>query len=832
LRNVTTNALLYNNVSVNGTLFTVVQSRLTAGQQYRVAVASVIGSTQRWTERTFSVQSTNRTITFNAGTGATWASVPSGWTRASDTQLTRVVNAGVAWSTIAWPTAANLSRANHTPTIPTRPTGNVPATGGTVSWTTTWASIQRTLTFNAGTGATWATVPSGWTRASDMQLTRTVTAGVAWSTIAWPTAVNLSRANHTPTIPTRPTGNVPTTGGVVSWTPTWAQIQRTLTFNAGAGATWASVPSGWTRASDTQLTRVVNAGVAWSTIIWPTAVNLSRANHTATIPMRPTGNVPATGGTVSWTTTWVTTQRTTLVLIPGIKGSYLFHGSDRVWGPTDQEAIPRPWGSPFRNDMMPFLLSDENGVPLFNLNFPNNNYGVRDTYQTILRFLRNNANFPHNQYNVIFFTYDWRQSNAHNAAMLEQQLAGLDNVVLLAHSMGGLVASSYLQRSQANRNRVDMFITFGTPFMGATDAIAAIETGGHMGKVTQVAAGSLLMELSRNTTAVYELIPSPRYGSFIHTIDLIGTAHPPSIRTNVQGRDILATRTWAIRVNGTVKPMIASSTAFHNSLMIGGNHVANTVNSHYFFSDAHRTRDIAVYNAWDPGREYSLSHFLMTDGDETVTARSARNGRAANTFNTFRVPTGDHTTILNDPDTLARMRDLIRGARTTTHASEISEHQTLAEANNISSYLTLVTDGVISLDIFDSSGNQLTQMGDHLYRLTQLGNLERVGQVMLINYETTRVQYVLDSDEYVFKNIVVELGVQTEILVMNFENWQKTSMMVYQDIHLSSQMELHVSNSFSQLTDVGALIVMEPTVVVSQEVVQQWNAEVQRQKEE
>ena len=51
-----------------------------------------------------------------------------------------------AWSSIAWPTAAHLSRAGHTPSIPARPTGNVPATGGIVSWTVEWSQNNIPVT--------------------------------------------------------------------------------------------------------------------------------------------------------------------------------------------------------------------------------------------------------------------------------------------------------------------------------------------------------------------------------------------------------------------------------------------------------------------------------------------------------------------------------------------------------------------------------------------------------------------------------------------------------------------------------------------------------------
>jgi len=97
----------------------------------------------RWTPIT-------RTLTFSTGTGGTWSSIPPGWTRnAAQTQLTRTVNAGVNWNTIDWPTVAHLSRPGYVPNIlPQRPTGNVPATGGTVSWTVTWVRAVHTVTFN------------------------------------------------------------------------------------------------------------------------------------------------------------------------------------------------------------------------------------------------------------------------------------------------------------------------------------------------------------------------------------------------------------------------------------------------------------------------------------------------------------------------------------------------------------------------------------------------------------------------------------------------------------------------------------------------------------
>ena len=81
--------------------------------------------------------------------------------------------------------------------------------------------------------------------------------------------------------------------------------------------------------------------------------------------------------------------------------------------------------------------------------------------------------------------YDWRQSNDESAneylkPVIDQakQISGADKVDIIAHSMGGLVARSYIQGPSYD-NDVDQLITLGTPHLGAADAYVAWE-GGQM----------------------------------------------------------------------------------------------------------------------------------------------------------------------------------------------------------------------------------------------------------------------------------------------------------------------------------------------------------------
>jgi hypothetical protein len=170
------------------------------------------------------------------------------------------------------------------------------------------------------------------------------------------------------------------------------------------------------------------------------------------------------GGTIAYTD-----SKTTLVLIPGLMGSRLYYNGDRKWEPDPAQAALPLFITHFMTQMKPYLMSNENGVPDYTLDPTRitGDYGALDTYQDIYNYLDNASNFPKSEYRVKFFTYDWRLSSSTNADSLASYLAGDNNVVLIAHSMGGLVASAYLAKGTSFRNKVQKLITFGTPYLGA-----------------------------------------------------------------------------------------------------------------------------------------------------------------------------------------------------------------------------------------------------------------------------------------------------------------------------------------------------------------------------
>ncbi len=120
------------------------------------------------------------------------------------------------------------------------------------------------------------------------------------------------------------------------------------------------------------------------------------------------------------------------------------------------------------------------------------------------------------------FHYDWRRSNFEAADGLRQFIAakGLAGkpVDLIAHSMGGLVSTIYLQK-YASEQKVRNFVAMGTPFFGAAKAIRALAEGFAVFGVENylvVGAGSTgtVYRVFASMDSIYELLPT--YGDCCH----------------------------------------------------------------------------------------------------------------------------------------------------------------------------------------------------------------------------------------------------------------------------------------------------------------------------
>jgi pimeloyl-ACP methyl ester carboxylesterase len=207
------------------------------------------------------------------------------------------------------------------------------------------------------------------------------------------------------------------------------------------------------------------------------------------------------------------------VLLPGILGSVLAIDNKEVWGPSAGAIFKalksrgetvsalqiRGKDDPTLDDLgdkvtATRLIPDVTLVPGF---------WKIDGYTTIAESIISNFNLVRGE-SFFEFPYDWRRHNAVAARKLQRnvhdwlsarkyQRGGDPKVILLAHSMGGLVSRYFLEVLGGWQQTRALF-TFGTPFRGSLNALGYLANGYKV-------AGMEMTSLLRTLSSVYELLP-------------------------------------------------------------------------------------------------------------------------------------------------------------------------------------------------------------------------------------------------------------------------------------------------------------------------------------
>jgi len=218
------------------------------------------------------------------------------------------------------------------------------------------------------------------------------------------------------------------------------------------------------------------------------------------------------------------------------------------------------------------MALNEDGTSVYSVRSANyDNYGANNTYKTLYDSLDDAFGA---EFDIIFFDYDFRMTNTTAATKLASELSGYSEVVLVAHSMGGLVAGKYLANSSVNRNKTTALITLGTPFVGAAKCIDVMETGEM---ITFSLLGininlfkNTIKDMSKNCYAAYQLLPTSKYYSITGTYPLsVNGTNYSTVTTQLQNT------AWGKKSDGTVKPMFSTATTFHSSLFNGSTHITD-----------------------------------------------------------------------------------------------------------------------------------------------------------------------------------------------------------------------------------------------------------------
>ncbi|WP_434683174.1 lipase/acyltransferase domain-containing protein [Bacillus sp. PM5] len=115
--------------------------------------------------------------------------------------------------------------------------------------------------------------------------------------------------------------------------------------------------------------------------------------------------------------------------------------------------------------------------------------------------------------NFEVFPYDWRKNNIKQLELLEEYIdLSADEVILVAHSMGGLIAKLFINKYKGTElgNKVKKLITLGTPWLGAADAYKTIKYGKSLfwGLVLRDEDAK---SISPTFPSIYQLLPNEQY---------------------------------------------------------------------------------------------------------------------------------------------------------------------------------------------------------------------------------------------------------------------------------------------------------------------------------
>lgn len=219
-----------------------------------------------------------------------------------------------------------------------------------------------------------------------------------------------------------------------------------------------------------------------------------------------------------------------IYVIPGLLGSRLYDDSGReIWvdWPIAGDVLAY---NAFGNDASVMgQNSDGTGVRV-QANKNKDLFGTLNNYQPLLDGLRTmlQEKSLEQMYDLNFFPYNWLDDLQNAVKNLEKDIAakGYDKVILIGHSMGGVLSAAFISSSSANKAKIEKAILLGAPLLGTYAALQPIETGtttffnGKMDTVLTEILNSLVLKpffngymrnISKNSPGFYQLMPSKEY---------------------------------------------------------------------------------------------------------------------------------------------------------------------------------------------------------------------------------------------------------------------------------------------------------------------------------
>lgn len=192
-------------------------------------------------------------------------------------------------------------------------------------------------------------------------------------------------------------------------------------------------------------------------------------------------------------------QRRPVVFVPGIMGSQLWLGNERVWPNvrtlfTNPEIFRLPDDTPLRPDG---IVDEVVVVP---------NLIRQEQYNRLSDFLVENLGYTRGV-DLLEFAYDWRQDVRQSARKLGEAIEAwgvTPPVTIIGHSLGTLVTRYFVERLGGNR-LVDKLLLMGGPHQGAPEAVTTLVSGPNL--LPFGLLGERLRDVLATFPSAYQILP-------------------------------------------------------------------------------------------------------------------------------------------------------------------------------------------------------------------------------------------------------------------------------------------------------------------------------------
>lgn len=416
-----------------------------------------------------------------------------------------------------------------------------------------------------------------------------------------------------------------------------------------------------------------------------------------------------------------------IYVLPGYLGSELYDGPDGTAG-GDLVYVSIP--GLILNMTKFFQDADSNGTRL-HVDYARDEYGANGTYKTLVDRLR--AEFV-DEYDVRFFPYNWLEDLNDSVKKLERDIRKnhYDSVIFVTHSTGGLLASAFIAKSNANKLLVSKAILIAAPLFGTYASLLPIERGDSrkfdfneiLSNIDWFSHGldaitpkSWVRGWAKNSPTTYQLLPSSEYIRQIPMLNF-NSDNWWNPWSNLEAIGSIGVYYRILNGSERINPNLTNGTdrshRYFRETALKGDVISQWSLASLMEVDTllicttsgHSTTKTVLYRNGVFGGKKLDDIIYNRNGDGTVQGISATG--AVNGIVKLRVDyySADHGGLCKDSEVLSRICSEIRGMRTPVKNHHVADTADISELIKI----RYKADVPVTATIYDAENNVVAQV--------------------------------------------------------------------------------------------------------------------------